>query len=496
LLEAMGIAPAVLGLALAGCDEAVEADLSDTMSEQAAVPPLPTMSLLFSGAMLETGVYQTVEVNGGPPGETAYVVWGDAQGSGLCPPQLNGGCLDVVNARLAGMGTFDASGFALVDIVVDHEVPAGETLYFQAAASDGSPYLSNVHTDLTFEPVRDCGSLPWLNPQTVYSDFSFLACGPVPANGVCPDYAQASQRQANWLFQYASGQSASAPFGGWSINLWCNETTVEDACCYGLDAFQFAIGRPFTVDGKARLATTTEREGWCSDVVPAVDELPRRVRRRLASEWAKTAEGEHASVASFARFTLQLMQLGAPADLVAESTRAMGDEIRHARDAFAIASTFEGTSLGPSALDTAGAVSDTDDVAELVAAAIREGCVAETIAAAQAAAARDACRDETIRAVLDVVAEDESRHAALAWKFVRWMLAERPELRPVVEATFAEVPEFASEPEDGLAPILRAYGCLPDSDMQQIARDVVRQVVRPCAAALLGGASEVVAAQA
>ena len=47
--------------------------------------------------------------------------------------------------------------------------------------------------------------------------------------------------------------------------------------------------------------------------------LSESTRARLAREWAHIGALEHASVASFARFTLQLMALGAPADLLAES---------------------------------------------------------------------------------------------------------------------------------------------------------------------------------
>jgi hypothetical protein len=46
---------------------------------------------------------------------------------------------------------------------------------------------------------------------------------------------------------------------------------------------------------------------------------------------------EHASVAAFARFTLDLLALGAPADLVQSAQQALGDEIAHAELCFGLA---------------------------------------------------------------------------------------------------------------------------------------------------------------
>ena len=79
-------------------------------------------------------------------------------------------------------------------------------------------------------------------------------------------------------------------------------------------------------------------------------------RQRLIHHWAETAQFEHASVASFARFTMQLMAIGAPADLVSEATRAQADEIRHARVCLGIASTLADETMGLGALPIDGAL--------------------------------------------------------------------------------------------------------------------------------------------
>ena len=68
------------------------------------------------------------------------------------------------------------------------------------------------------------------------------------------------------------------------------------------------------------------------------------------------ANGEHASVASFARHTLQLMAMGAPPTLLMGSQKAAMDEIRHAKMCYGIAQTFLDKDIQPSTLDIDGSV--------------------------------------------------------------------------------------------------------------------------------------------
>src|SRR5688572_10054793 len=83
-------------------------------------------------------------------------------------------------------------------------------------------------------------------------------------------------------------------------------------------------------------------------------------RERAAEYWANAGLFEHASVAAFARFALQLLALGAPADLVASAQAAMADEIEHARLCFGLAWRYRGRSVGPSALPIADCIGATD----------------------------------------------------------------------------------------------------------------------------------------
>ena len=57
-------------------------------------------------------------------------------------------------------------------------------------------------------------------------------------------------------------------------------------------------------------------------------------------EWVRRGLYEHASVASFARHTLDLLAAAAPAVLVSEAQQAATDEINHAQLCFGVANSL------------------------------------------------------------------------------------------------------------------------------------------------------------
>ena len=182
------------------------------------------------------------------------------------------------------------------------------------------------------------------------------------------------------------------------------------------------LGRPLRVEGEARVAKASTREDWTGSALPNLDALTREERDALANEWARDAAAEHASIAAFSRFSLQLLALGAPADLVEAAHEAALDEARHAREAYALASAFAGVPIGPAALDVSGALAHVADVtlARLAVETFEEGCVAETLAAMDAHEKHAKYTDSAIHDVLARIAADEERHAELAWRTVAW----------------------------------------------------------------------------
>jgi hypothetical protein len=252
---------------------------------------------------------------------------------------------------------------------------------------------------------------------------------------------------------------------------------------------QCAIGRPFLVRGVARTSRAVGRREWQAATRPA---KPSRYadRARLAAEWTRLGLMEHASIAAFARFTLQLLALGAPADLVAASNAAAVDETEHAKMCFAMASAHAGAPVGPGPLAVGGAL-DALSLRDALIGTIREGCVGETIAALEAAEAREHATDPAVRAMLDRIARDELRHAELAWRFVRWALDQGgDELRVVAAQTFAEEWRRPSTPgrdqptREDLA--LLAGGIVPDGLRGAIRAEAMARVVIPCAGQVLG----------
>jgi hypothetical protein len=206
----------------------------------------------------------------------------------------------------------------------------------------------------------------------------------------------------------------------------------------------------------------------------------------LGEHWAKIGALEHASIASFARFSLQLLSLGAPPDLLMASHQAATDEVRHAQLAFGVAQVLLDRPVGPGPLSLDG-VGLRDDRFEAIWDLIVEGCVGETAGAAEARAAAAACTDPVLAAIFAQIAEDEEAHAALAWRTLRWMLeAASPELQARAVAAL----------ETGLAELLRpghsqhgselaGFGRLASADLLALRERVALRVIRPCFAALL-----------
>ena len=251
-------------------------------------------------------------------------------------------------------------------------------------------------------------------------------------------------------------------------------------------------GRPFLIAGEPCLAELVWGSGW-SSVTAVEQKLWPNQSATLSEHWGRIALMEHASVAAFARFVLDLLALGAPAELVQASQRALGDEITHAELCFTLASRYAGQPLGPSALDTTGALTATSLV-ECALRAFEEACIGETLAVAEAAAALDVASDEQVRATLARIVEDESRHAELGYRFVAWALQrcnadETAVLRAKLSATVLRVLASEHEPSDQSLAIsddaaLCAHGLLPERFRRAARRMALTEVVSPCAGAL------------
>ncbi|MBL8619151.1 MAG: hypothetical protein JNM72_26295 [Deltaproteobacteria bacterium] len=296
--------------------------------------------------------------------------------------------------------------------------------------------------------------------------------------------------------------------GGWAGGVFGFDHTFDDASSpdtvnerwFGefnlveiqYEHYDYSVGgRPFTVDGAARLARTgAQGDAWSDAAAAAAGPPPVHLQRHIADRWAQLGRMEHASVGSFARFSLELLALGAPPALLTEAAASMADEVRHARSCFGLAEALGGGPVRPGALDLSGSLAHLDrsvDVHAIFTALLTEACVVETVAAAQAERARAAAVDPAVRAVLSTIVADEARHAAYGWRCARWMLGAHPELRGLVRPLLARLApaDQPLPPADPHADILAHFGLLDRRAQAQAARDAHQKVIQPAAALLL-----------
>jgi hypothetical protein len=259
-------------------------------------------------------------------------------------------------------------------------------------------------------------------------------------------------------------------------------------CGYGA-----VCGRPFLVNGSPRQAGAVSRSDWASAAgAPDIRALDERSRAVLAAHWTDLGLMEHASVAAFARFVLELMAAGAPSELVASAQRALGDEVEHARLCFGLASAYAGEPLGPGVLSAQGVLDDLGSSACVVR-AIHEACVGETLAAIEALEALTGATDPAVIEVLSRVVRDESAHAELGWKFLKWALATatpelrelaRTELRRAIDVALAASSADAT-PAEPDRPGLEHHGLCPAARRHHARGQALQHIVAPLARALL-----------
>lgn len=272
----------------------------------------------------------------------------------------------------------------------------------------------------------------------------------------------------------------------------CYDVTKEDSGCGFLETCAVE-GRPFLVESCVVTAAprpARRAADWsAAGVSPRVEELSPSQRRAIADSYTQSALFEHASVASFSRFSLELLAVGAPADLVADAHRAALDEVEHTKLCFALASAYGGAAVEPSSFPLGRAISIATELAQVAASAVREGCIGETLAAIQAGEELASASDPAVRAALSQIAEDEARHAELAWRTVIWALEiGGDDVHAAVAAAFAEVrpaaPVAPSAP-DADAAMLAAHGRLDEASVRAVHRLALMEVVLPCAREIL-----------
>jgi hypothetical protein len=189
----------------------------------------------------------------------------------------------------------------------------------------------------------------------------------------------------------------------------------------------FARGRQLRRLGKVLLPDLRSDPGWAMSplALDGAEDPP----AGLADQWRENGRTEHASVAAFARVTLDLMALGAPPHLIAAANQDALDEIRHTELCFSLAYALDGKRVSPGPFPQAQRVptlprSRTLALAKLGVDSLIDGALHEGVSARIIAKLARRSDVPAIRAALKSIAADEGRHAAHGWAVAEWCLAE------------------------------------------------------------------------
>jgi hypothetical protein len=201
--------------------------------------------------------------------------------------------------------------------------------------------------------------------------------------------------------------------GGGELRDGAGKGRIGPACCYPVEVIDnepnsdCIPGRPYFDQGQAQLAPVTVRTSMATATAQA-------------QAWALAGAAEHASVAAFNRLSLQLLALGAPVELLGAVQQAALDEVYHAQACFKLATEMGGEEVVVGAFPFAGPIDPHVNLAELAYAAVREGCLAETLGAAVLASATELVADERLQSVLKRLSQEEAEHAVLSFRIVAW----------------------------------------------------------------------------
>jgi len=215
--------------------------------------------------------------------------------------------------------------------------------------------------------------------------------------------------------------------------------------------------------------------------------LSEEERTKAADYWAKVAMMEHASVASFSRFSLELMSVGASTELLTLAHQAALDEVRHTQISLGIANQLNSTTFTAGSFPISRKVVDSafGDMEKIATAAALEGCIEETLAASIVFYQAEHMGDPNHKVLLRSVALDEANHAAFAWRAVQWMASTSPEVHAAVSAVFSErAQQYEATPQTSSVPTLQHVGLLDQGTMTKLQHAAWHQVVLPTAVAL------------
>jgi hypothetical protein len=163
--------------------------------------------------------------------------------------------------------------------------------------------------------------------------------------------------------------------------------------------------------------STSETVRFASKMETGRDLLSNEEALTVGRYWAFSAQAEHASVASFARHTMELMSVGATPEILRAAQQAGVEEVGHAQLCFGLAKKYGVIAEpGPFPLPSASPSSFLD----MTIGVATEGCVAEFGSCIVASFQATRAKPPAVKAALVQIAKEEAGHCVLAWRTLLW----------------------------------------------------------------------------
>eukprot|EP01130_Rhizamoeba_saxonica_P005417 TRINITY_DN216_c0_g1_i1.p1 TRINITY_DN216_c0_g1~~TRINITY_DN216_c0_g1_i1.p1 ORF type:complete len:367 (-),score=69.38 TRINITY_DN216_c0_g1_i1:22-1122(-) len=147
-------------------------------------------------------------------------------------------------------------------------------------------------------------------------------------------------------------------------------------------------------------------------------------------KWLEQCLGEHQSIASFSKFSIDLLVIGAPLEFVQGALDAGLDELRHARITCEMAGVSLDFKLPEHQLEF------NDDIFALTISVAKEGCIHETISSLKLFDDVEMLRvagNTSASSLILTIADDEVRHSKLAWDFIYWSATSDKNIKSIVD---------------------------------------------------------------
>lgn len=169
----------------------------------------------------------------------------------------------------------------------------------------------------------------------------------------------------------------------------------------------------------------------------------------VRKQWLRRIEAEYRSAAATQHFTLWLIQLGAPPELLELGLRVVADELAHAELCASVYRDAGGRDAPSLARETLGLTRTEGEQLErdVLRVAVEQFCLGETVAVRIFRRMRARAAVASVRSALDRILRDEVVHRDFGWTLLEWLLG-TPMAAAFVEQLKTELPAMLARQRD------------------------------------------------